>query len=99
MEAVSITSILKAGKREASYMTKVIHGKVHGRTIEFSEDLGLTEGQEVEVSVRTLPPGQTRTPGEGLLRTEGALADDPHWDAIMEEIYQERKLERRPLLE
>jgi hypothetical protein len=24
--------------------------------------------------------------GEGLLRTEGALADDPYWDAIMEAI-------------
>lgn len=32
--------------------------------------------------------------GVGLLRTEGALKDDPHWDQIMEEIQQERKKER-----
>jgi hypothetical protein len=76
-------------------MTKVIHGKVHGRTIELSEDPGLAEGQEVEVSVRTVPNGQARKPGDGLLRTEGALSDDPHWDAIMEEIYQERKNDSR----
>ena len=74
-------------------MTKVTHGKVHGRTIELAEDLGLAEGQEVEVSVRTVPTSPTRKPGEGLLRTEGALADDPHWDAIMDEVYRERKRE------
>jgi hypothetical protein len=78
-------------------MTKTLHGKVHGRTIELGEDLGLAEGQEVEVQVKILPPA--RKWGEGILRTAGALADDPHWDAIMEEIYRERKLERRPLVE
>jgi hypothetical protein len=72
-------------------MTKVIHGKVRGRTIELAEDLGLAEGQEVEVSVRPVPASPTRTLGEGLLRTAGALADDTYWDAIMEEIYLERK--------
>ena len=71
-------------------MIKVIHGKVRGKTIELTEDLELTDGQEVEVSVRMVPAIPTRKTGEGLLRTEGALADDPHWDAIMEEIYQER---------
>ena len=34
--------------------------------------------------------------GEGFLRTAGALADDTEWDAIMEEIYRARKIERRP---
>ena len=72
----------------------ILHGKVHGRTIEIIEDLGLGDGQEVEVQVQVLkPPLQ---PGEGLLRTEGALADDTEWDAIMEEIYQARKVERQP---
>ena len=53
------------------------------------------------------PPGAApyhrineRTPlrkaGEGFLRTEGALADDTEWDAIMEEIYQARRRDRRP---
>jgi hypothetical protein len=76
-------------------MTKVIQGKIQGKTIILTEDLGLPEGQEVEVSVRTVAPSQTRRPGEGFMRTEGALADDPHWDAIMAEIHRSRKLERR----
>jgi hypothetical protein len=73
---------------------KTIHGKVHGRTIELDEDLGMADGQEVEVQVRVVPR-TGRKPGDGLLRTEGALADDPYWDAIMEEIYQERKKDTR----
>jgi hypothetical protein len=80
---------------EGQNMTKVIHGKIRGKTIELTEDLGLADGQEVEVSVRTVPATPTGMPGEGLLRTEGALADDPHWDAIMEEVYRERKNDTR----
>jgi hypothetical protein len=76
-------------------MTRTMHGKVHGRIIELDEDLGVAEGQEVEVQVKVIPRA-TRTPGEGFLRTEGALADDLEWDSIMEEIHQARKLERRP---
>ena len=71
-------------------MTKTIHGKVHGRTIELDEDLGVAEGQEVEVHVKVIPK-IARTPGEGFLRTEGALADDTEWDSIMEQIHRERK--------
>ena len=76
-------------------MSKKLHGKVHGRTIELEEDLGVPEGQEVEVQVKALRQTAGK-PGEGFLRTEGALADDSEWDAIMEEIYQARKRERRP---
>jgi len=76
-------------------MTKTMHGIVHGRSIELDEDLGVADGQEVEVQV-TVISKKPRKPGEGFLRTEGALADDTEWDAIMEEIYQARKLERRP---
>lgn len=76
-------------------MTKVVLGKVHGRTIELTADLGLAEGQEVEVQVKVLPP--VRKWGEGVLRTAGALADDPQWDAVMDAIYRERKRERRAL--
>ena len=76
-------------------MVRVIHGKVRGKLIELDEDLGLAEGQEVEVTVRPISSGASRQPGEGLLRTEGALADDPYWDAIMEQIYQERKNDTR----
>ena len=37
-------------------MTKTIHGKVHGRTIELDEDPGVAEGQEVEVQVTIVQP-------------------------------------------
>jgi hypothetical protein len=76
-------------------MTRTMHGRIHGRTIELDEDPGVAEGQEVEVQVRVLPK-TGRKPGAGFLRTEGALADDTEWDAIMEEIYQDRKHDRRP---
>ncbi len=76
-------------------MTKVIHGVVHGKTIALEEDMGLPEGQVVQLTIRAVLPPSSRQPGEGFLRTEGILADDPYWDAIMEEIYQERKSDSR----
>jgi hypothetical protein len=76
-------------------MNKTLHGKVRGRTIELDEDPGVAEGQEVEVQMKVVPMSTQKT-GEGFLRTEGALADDEEWDAIMDEIYKARKLERRP---
>ena len=33
-------------------MNKVLHGVVHGKTIELSEPAGVADGQEVEVVVR-----------------------------------------------
>ena len=78
-------------------MTRTIHGIAHGRTIELDEDLGVAEGQPVEVQVKV--PRPTLPWGGGILRTAGALADDPHWDAIMDEIHQARKLERRPQMD
>ena len=75
-------------------MTKMLHGKAHGRTIELEEDLGLSEGQEVEVQVKPLP--QAKKWGEGILRSAGGWADYPELDATMEQIHQERKMERRP---
>jgi hypothetical protein len=85
---------------EKLLVTKVIQGRVRGRTIELTEDPGLAEDQPVEVTVRTIPALGDQKLGKGLLRTEGALADDPHWDAIMEDIYRERKNDtRREILE
>ena len=82
-------------------MTKTIHGKARGHMIELDEDLGVADGQDVEVTVRTVSSPQK--PGDGLLRTEGALVDDPEWDDIMADIHQARKLDRRseaqPLVE
>ncbi len=75
-------------------MTKTMHGKVRGKIIELDEEVGVPEGQEVEVQVRVLTKAGRKS-GEGLLRTEGALADDPEWDGIMEEIILARKNDRR----
>jgi hypothetical protein len=72
----------------------VIHGVVRGNTIELKESLGVPDGQEVELVVRGIEPARPR--GEGILRSAGALADDPYWDGIMAEIQRERKVERRP---
>jgi hypothetical protein len=76
-------------------MTKTIHGKVRGKTIELEEDLGVADGQEVEIQIKVISKPGSKT-GEGFLRTEGALADDGEWDGIMEEIHRARKQERRP---
>jgi hypothetical protein len=70
-------------------MTRTLQGVIHGATIQLAEDLGLSEGQRVEVIVKTVDSAH-RQSGEGFLRTEGALADDPDWDGIMEEIDQSR---------
>ncbi|HVA47881.1 MAG TPA: hypothetical protein VNH11_16045 [Pirellulales bacterium] len=78
-------------------MTKTVHGVVRGRTIELVEDLGVAEGQQVELQVRIMP--QREEWGEGIRRSAGGWADCPEMDAIMEQIQQERKLERRPQLE
>jgi hypothetical protein len=75
-------------------MTKILHGKVHGRTIELDEDPGVAEGQQVEVQVKVVQP--TGKWGDGILRSAGGWANYPEMDAIMEKIHQERKLERRP---
>ena len=75
-------------------MTRTMHGTARARTIELDEDLGVADGQEVEVQVKVVEP--CRKWGEGILRTAGALADDPYWDQIMDEIHQARKIERRP---
>ncbi|QEH32584.1 hypothetical protein OJF2_10610 [Aquisphaera giovannonii] len=72
-------------------------GVIRGKTIELKEDLGMAEGQEVEVRVEAVPP--TRPWGDGILRSAGAMADDPDFDGIMEEIHRARKLERRPQME
>jgi hypothetical protein len=63
----------------------------HGKMIRLDEDLAFAEGQVVETTARTLPPAAGFQPGEGLLRTEGALANVDEWDDIMKAVYQDRK--------
>ena len=77
-------------------MTKSIHGVVRGnKTIELTEEIGIADGQEVELQVKITSPAKNL--GEGLLRCAGALANE--WseedDRILEEIYQDRKRDNR----
>jgi hypothetical protein len=71
---------------------QTLTGTIHGTTIELNGTPGLADGAEVEVVIR--PVQLKRQPGEGFLRTEGALADDDAWDAVMDEVQEGRKLER-----
>lgn len=77
---------------------KLLRGVIHGNVIELEGDAGISDGEQVEVMVRRVRPAGVQ-PGDGFLRTEGALKDDAEWDAIMDEIQQSRKKERRPLWE
>ena len=43
-------------------MTKTLHGRVRGRTIELDEDPGVAEGQEVEVEMKVVGPAKPSRP-------------------------------------
>ena len=70
-------------------MTKTIHGKVRGRTIELDEDLGVADGQEVEVQVKLVQ--RARKWGEGILRSAGVAAEIPEFDQVFEQVQRERE--------
>jgi hypothetical protein len=78
-------------------MIKIVHGKVHGKTIELDEDLGVAEGEEVQVQVSMVQPSDKW--GDGIRRSAGGWADYPEMDTIMERIHRDRKLERRCQME
>ena len=67
-------------------------GIVRGQTIELSDDLGLTDGQEIEVIVRVQHPGPVW--GAGIEASAGGMI--PHWtaedDRILDEIQRDRHL-------
>ena len=48
-------------------MTRTVHGVVHGKTIQLAEDLGVAEGQAVEVQVKILSADKPW--GEGIRRS------------------------------
>ena len=74
-------------------MTKTVDEIVHGKIIELDEDLGVSEGQEVEVQVKLVSSKVTW--GEGIRRSAGGWNDHPEMGAIMDKLQQDRKLERR----
>ena len=79
-------------------MTKTVLGKIHGKTIELDEDLGVVDGQQVEVQVTMLKP-KKRLPGPppgwrpGSTETAAGMMAE-HWteedDQILEEIQRDR---------
>lgn len=75
-------------------------GTIRGTTIQLDTNLGLADGERVEVSVK-VRPSVAEKGIEGLLRSAGALATE--WtdedDKILEEIYRDRKNDRRPEIE
>ncbi len=76
-------------------MIQTAYGIVHGRIIQFDKDLGVADGQKVEVTIKSIPAKEAW--GEGLKRCAGALASE--WseedDRILEEIYRDRKRDTR----
>jgi hypothetical protein len=76
-------------------MMKTVHGTVHGRTIQLDQDLGVADGQEVEIQVKLIssPP----TWGAGILSAAGGWAEFPEMDAVFEKIYAQRQVERRSI--
>ncbi len=55
-------------------MTKTIHGRAHGKTIELDEDLGVPDGQEVEVQVTVVASGAPPI-SEGLAKVYAILGE------------------------
>jgi hypothetical protein len=77
-------------------MKSILHGIVHGRTIELTETIPLPEGQEVTVTVT--PIARKLPPGEGIRRTAGAWAEDAaELDRYLEWTRQQRKASRRSI--
>lgn len=70
-------------------MTKTIHGRIHGKTIELEEDRGFADGEEVEVVMKAAKPRQPW--GEGIKRSAGVAADMPEFDDVFARIERERK--------
>jgi hypothetical protein len=77
-------------------MSQVIYGKVHGATIELFQPLEIADGQEVEVTLRTVPDQAKSThPGEGIRRSAGPLPDDSERDdELLAEIQRRRRSAR-----
>ena len=66
-----------------------IHGKIHGKTIELDESIGIAGGQEVEVIVKPAEP--RRLWGEGIKRSAGATADELEFDEVFDQTARDRK--------
>lgn len=61
-------------------MTKTLHGRVRGKTIELDEEPGVAEGQEVEVQMKVVEPTQPSQPAisHGLAEIYAILGERYH---------------------
>jgi hypothetical protein len=73
-------------------MTRTAHGRINGKTIELDDDLGVPNGQEVEVVVRVIE--STKQWGEGIRRSAGAAADVADFDEVFAQVERERRAAR-----
>ena len=87
------------GQKGAFKMKTALKGIVHGKLIELDEELGLPDGQPVNVTVELVPiDHQKLPPGEGIRRSAGAWSDDPEGlDEYLEWNRQQRKIDRREI--
>lgn len=71
-------------------MIKSVHGRVHGKHIELDEDLGIPDGQEVELTVRATDREQSQE--ECIGRWAGiAPEDEAEFNEIFAQLERERK--------
>ncbi len=70
-------------------MTKTVCGKVFGKIIELDEDIGIADGEEVEVIVK--PSERRRSCGDGIRRSAGVAADEPDFDEAFDQVARDRK--------
>ena len=77
-------------------MSQVIHGKVHGATIELFQSLDIADGQEVELTLRAVRnEANSKHSGEGFRRSAGPLPDDSERDdELLAEIQRRRRSAR-----
>ncbi len=70
-------------------MREIIHGVIHGKTIELADDPRVADGEVVEVRIRRRPGREAQI--EAILRVAGSMADDPEFDAAMAEVERFRR--------
>lgn len=84
---------LLIGHHERDLMTIItVTGVLNGRTIELDKAVGISDGQRVEVVIRTVVPKT----GDGIRASAGgwADADDEKFDLWFKEVYEARSSNR-----
>ncbi len=68
-------------------MAKTVRGRVQGKTIELEDDLGVADGQEVEVQITFVQPGRNRA--ESTPPAAALAAEIPEFEPDIEEAENE----------